>query len=381
MDKIYYLDNAATTKVFEEEYDLLKQNNTEHFYNPSASYRQAINSKKVLEESREKICKAAFANNYNLLFVSSATEANNMLFNCLHLRSGQTVMISKGEHPSVFESANRLKLRGVTVKEIPLNHDGKVDEEKFKLLLDDSVALVSVINVSNETGAINDIKNLCDIVKKYNSKILFHSDGVQAFGKIEVNLRNLGVDLYTISAHKVYAPRGIAGLFIKKGVVIDPLLVGGGQENGMRSSTENVDGALAFAYASEKVNGELTQNFNKVKSLKEELLTYLKNSQIKDLLKVNSTDDCSPYILSLSFDGIKGQVLMNMLESYGVLISTGSACSSKKAGNRILEAMGLSLSEVVGSVRISFSPYMDYDINYIGRTIESCVCKLSQNIK
>ena len=208
---------------------------------------------------------------------------------------------------------------------------------------------------------------------------MFHSDGVQAFGKIKVNLRNLGVDFYTISAHKVYAPRGIAGLWKKNGSVLDALLVGGGQEDGDRSSTENVDGAIAFAYATEKTQNELEENYNKVLCFKENLLKKLHESEIDKFLVVNSTNECSPYILSLTIRGVKGENIVNELDKYGIMISTGSACSAKKAGNRTLEAMGKSKDDIIGSVRISFSPYCDYDFYYIASSIVSVVMRFEKN--
>ncbi len=379
MEKIYYLDNAATTKVFDEEFDLIKENNKDYFYNPSASYKFAIQTKKKLENAKAEILNALKAGSGKLVFTSSATEANNMVFKGVHLRKGQVVLISKGEHPSVFESAKELEKTGIIVKLIPLTSEGIVDINELKNLLTSDVALVSIIHVSNETGAVNDIAELCKVVKNFNSKIIFHSDGVQAVGKIEVNLKKLGVDLYTMSAHKIYAPRGIAALYINNNVVIDALLVGGGQENGLRSSTENLDGAIALAYATKKVISNFNQNYEIAKNCKNTLIELLKNSKVSDFLKINSNNNFSPYILSLSFDGIKGEVLMNMLDGNNILISTGSACSSKKAGNRILEAMGLKNSEIVGSVRISFSPYEEYDLNYIADKIIECADKLYQN--
>ena len=314
-----------------------------------------------------------------LLFTSSATESNNTVFEGLHLRKGQVVLISKGEHPAVFNAAHRLEQKGIIVKEIPLTTTGVVDEDEFKKLMTNEVALVSVIHVSNETGAINDIKSLCTYAKSVNKNVVFHSDGVQAFCKIKVNLIELGVDLYSISAHKVYAPRGIAGLWIKKGVVIDALLVGGGQEDGLRSSTENVDGAIAFAYAVKRVSAELQENFDKVLNFRKSLVSLIEKSEAGKFLKVNENENNSPYVLSLTFDGIKGEVLMYGLEADGVLISTGSACSAKKAGNRILEAMGRTASEIVGSVRISFSPYMEYDMDYIAEKIVKNVIRFQSN--
>lgn len=380
MEKIYYLDNAATTKVFDEEYDLMKQNNDELFYNPSASYKPAIKAKNKLNEARDSLTKLLGGTNGKLYFTSSATESNNTIFQGVHIRPGQEVLISAGEHPCVYNSSKRLAQKGLIVKEIPLDEFGKVDYEKYLSLLNKNVAFISVIHVSNETGAINDIKKLCSAAKVVNPDVVFHSDGVQAFGKINVNLRDLGVDAYTISAHKIYAPRGIAGLWIKSKVNVYPLLVGGGQEDDFRSSTENVSGAIAFAYAANKVVNELDKNLKFVQNLKNELIFKLKNSKIANFIKINSAENASPYILSVSFPGIKGEVLLGALEADGVFVSTGSACSSKKAGNRILEACGHSLEEIVGSVRISFSAYEEVDLDYVVCSFEKNVLRLEKNV-
>lgn len=380
MENFYYLDNAATTKVFEEVFDLMKQNNDELFYNPSASYSKALSAKKVLNDARKQISNLLKATAGKFYFTSSATESNNTVFEGVHLRVGDEVLISKGEHPSVYNAAHRLEKKGIIVKDIDLTENGLVDENHLSSLLSDKVKLVSIIHVSNETGAINDIKRLVKLVKAFNSKIIFHSDGVQAFGKIKVNLQDLGVDLYTVSAHKIYAPRGIAGLYVKTGVVIDSFIVGGGQEDNFRSSTENVAGAIAFAYSVSKVVSEIDKNFDKVLSLKNEFLNKLKNSSINEFLKINSNETNSPYILSISFSKIKGEVLMYALEQDKIYISTGSACSSKKAGNRILEAMGVSQDDVVGSVRVSFSPYFEYDLDYIVESFEKNVLRFEKNV-
>jgi len=380
MDKIYYLDNAATTKIFPEEIEIIKQC-SENFYNPSAAYKPAVQVRKMYENARGEINSLLKGMDGRLVFTSSATESNNTVFEGLHLKAGNIVLISAAEHPAVFNAAHRLERRGVIVKNIPLDESGKVDFNEFEKLMTKEVALVSVMHVSNDVGAINDIKRLCEFAKSVNKNVIFHSDGVQAFGKIKVNLHDLGVDLYTISAHKIYAPRGIAALWIKNGVVIDPLLVGGGQEDGFRSSTENVAGALAFAFASKKVVQELKNNFEKVENLRNKLLNLLLNSQISTFLNINSIDNSSPYILSLSLKDIKGEVLMNALASEGILISTGSACSSKHVGNRTLEAMKKPLNEVIGSIRISFSPYEEYDIEYIANRIIENVLRFEKNVK
>ena len=380
MEKLYYLDNAATTKMFEEEFDLMKKVNDEFFFNPSAAYTKSALVKKQLDSARNSILKLLKGFDGKLIFTGSATESNNTVFEGVHIRSGQTVLVSMGEHPAVFEAAKRLALKGVNVKYIPLDETGRVDWVQFEKLMTRDVAFVSIMHVSNETGAINEIKKLCAYAKGINKKVLFHSDGVQAFGKIPVNLHDLGVDFYSISAHKIYGPRGIAALWIKSGVICDPLLVGGGQEEGMRSSTENLVGAVAFAYAAQKVCAEIDQNYNIVSNLKNELVTKLQVSEIGKYFKVNSANDSSPYILSVSFSRIKGEVLMRALENEGVLVSTGSACSSKKQGNRILDAMGVSKEDVVGSLRISFSPYENYDLDVIVETFVKTVDRFEKII-
>ena len=379
MENIYYLDNAATTKVFAEEYEIVRKQNENGFYNPSAANRLSMNVKKSFNNARNFILKALGGENGKLIFTSSATESNNTVFEGLHLRNGQEVLISVGEHPAVYVAAHRLEKKGIIVKDIPLDENGYCSYDDFVKMMNPNVALVSIMHVSNETGAINDIGRFVSYAKSINPKVIFHSDGVQAFCKIKTNMKDLGIDLYTISAHKVYAPRGIAGLWVKKGVVLEPFLVGGGQEEGFRSSTENVAGALAFEYAVSKLKKDFENNNLKVTKIKNEVIDRLSESEILYCLKVNSPEKSSPYILSLSFDKIKGEVLMNMLEGYGIIISTGSACSAKKAGNRILEAMHMTDSQVVGSVRISFSAYDEYDIDYITKSIIECVNKLQSN--
>lgn len=381
MEKIIYLDNAATTKVFDEVFDLQRENNS-CFYNPSATYNAGIEAKRKLDEARAKITSLLHGIGGKLYFTSSATESNNTILFGLHIRPGQTVLVSKAEHPSVYVTAHELTKRGIKVIDIPLKSNGLVDENAFEgLLKSNDVALVSVIHVSNETGAVNDIKKLSKIAKKFNPKIIFHSDGVQAFGKINVDLNDLGVDLYTISAHKIYSVRGIAGLWIKSGVVVDPLLYGGGQELGIRSSTENVAGAVAFAWCADKVCFDIEENTERVWKVRKELILKLEKSSISNYFTVNEAENQSPYILSISFSDLKGEVLMNSLQADGVIVSTGSACSSKKAGNRTLEAMGLGKEKVIGSVRVSFSAYEDYDIDRICLSFEKNVLRLIKNKK
>ena len=380
MEKLYYLDNAATTKPFDSSVKIF-EDSLNDFYNPSAAYRQAIFVKKKLDNARVELCSILGGKNGKMIFTSSATESNNMVFEGVHLRKGQVVLISKAEHPAVYESAHRLERDGIIVKDIPLESDGRVNFEEFKKLMTNEVALVSVIHVSNETGFVNDIKKFCEYTKSVNSKVIFHSDGVQAFGKIKVNLSSLGVDLYTISGHKIFAPRGIAGLWIKNNIVVDPLIVGGGQEFNLRSSTENVFGALALVSSAKIVTTDIEIKNAKISQIRQNIIDKLSKSEIGCVFGVNNCEEQSPYILSIYFKGIKGEVLIHSLEDDGILVSTGSACSSKKAGNRTLDAMGRKLDEVVGSIRISFSPYEEIDEDYVVKSIIKNVSRFMKNLK
>ena len=235
------------------------------------------------------------------------------------------------------------------------------------------------MHVNNETGAVNDIEKLVKYAKSINPKIIFHSDGVQAFGKIDVNVNRLGVDLYTISGHKIHAPRGIGALFCKNGINLKPIIFGGGQENGLRSGTENYPAIKAFDKSAEIILKNRMENFNHVKKLselfKQELLALVPNV-------VFNGENKSPYIVSFSLPGSRAETLLHMLDDKGVLLSNGSACSTKKLGNRILQAMGVSNSLIEGSLRVSFSEENSIDeIKIATQEIANCYNEYISKVK
>ncbi|MGN1227322.1 MAG: cysteine desulfurase family protein [Christensenellales bacterium] len=343
-----FLDNASTTKLNEDVWGILREYSFNEFYNPSAPYYKARELNTRIKEAKQKIIKALNGvNGSQFVFTSSATESNNsVLIGQLNKRY-KKVLISSGEHNSILSTIEEIKKRGFEVVLLKLTNEGKVDIEDFKSKMDENVGLVSVIHVSNETGAINDIENLVKIAKKINPNCLFHSDGVQAFGKIGVDLTKLNVDYYTISAHKIHGPKGIAGLYIKSS--FKPYVLGGGQQDGLRSGTENVPSIFAFSKVCENIKWK--DNFEYVAKLKERLISRLK---VNDGIIINAFDNYSPYIVSLIFKGVNGETIVNALEKYDIFVGLGSACSSKKVGNSTLEAMGYDKSIVKGSVRVSF---------------------------
>ena len=314
----------------------------------------------------------------NFIFTSGATEANNMALRGLLRNKNSKILVSVVEHPSVFNVANELKNQGYNVEFVNVNADGRIDLEDFEKKIDSNTSFVSIMHVNNETGAINDIKNLVKIAKAKNDKIIFHCDGVQAYGKIKVNVAALGVDLYTISAHKIHGLKGVGGLYIRNGINIKPILFGGGQEKTLRSGTENTAGVYSFAKTCKLATENLTENFNKVVELKKYLIENLK--EIKGVkFNLNQDENVSPYILSISVENCKAETILNMLEDRGIIIGNGSACSSKHKDNRILSNMGIKLKDIEGSLRISFSS--DNTIEEAESFIEEFKCVIDNYLK
>lgn len=348
-----FLDNASTTKPLDESLKIFNEVNTKYFYNPSALYKSAVELSKGINHARENILNfLGGSSGDKFIFTSGATEANNMVINSVKRFKKGKFLFSIGEHPSIYNCAINLQNEGFNVEFVGLTRNGTIDIDDYYKKLTDDVVFISIMHVSNETGAINPIKECVEIAKRKNKNIIFHCDGVQAFGKIEVNVKSLGVDFYTISGHKIYAPKGIGGLFVKKDVYLKPFINGGGQEFNFRSGTENVGGIFAFEKACEFVSKNLSINLNKIETLRQKLFNLLENEASCVLI---SDKKCSPYIISLSFPGTRAETILHMLDDKGYIVGSGSACSSKKRDNRILRNCGYGDSIIEGSLRISLS--------------------------
>lgn len=375
MERIFYLDNAATTKMFDDVKEKASKFLNVDFYNPSAVYKQSVDVKREVENSRNILLDLLGGFSVDkLVFTGSATEANNMVIFSQRNFAGKKYLFGAGEHPSVKECAKELEKRGYNVLFIPLDKSGRVDEEKYKQMLDSNVAFVSVQHVSNETGAVNNIKRLVSLAKKANPNVKFHSDGVQAFMKFPIDVQDLGVDYYTISAHKIGGAKGVGALYVKKGSKISPVVFGGGQEDGLRSGTENVFGIVSFALAAEKMNADMNQNFEKVSKMRKDLLSELSNVGVNFVVHGESG---VPHTMNIMLEkSIRGETLVHALERRGILLSTGSACSATKHLNSTLEAMGVPNSEILASERISIGAYMDFDAKLIAKIIKEEIDKL-----
>lgn len=364
-----YLDNAATTRPDAEALLNAERYYKENFFNPSALYSGALDVKKRLTLVKDTIL-SAFPTSYEVVFVSCGSEADNMaIFSCA--KRGNAVTTS-GEHSAVFECFNQLKNRGVEPRFAKLNPDGSVDEEHLLSLVDDKTTFVSVVRVNNETGAVNDVDKLAEKIKAKNPSVIFHSDGVQAFGKIPGKISDK-IDLYSISAHKIGGIKGIGALVKKKSLNINPIVFGGGQESGLRSGTENVFGIVDFGETAKKRLDSIDENYLKVKKIN----SAFKEVLDKKLVKIVSGENSSPYVLSLLAIGLRGEVLMRMMEEAGVIIGTGSACSSRSRHSRVLKNCGYKPNELDGAVRISFDvDTTEEEADEAAKKLNDCIKKL-----
>lgn len=346
-----YLDNAATTKPDERAFELAKTYVTEKFYNPSALYKSGFALQGELKKARSALLsKIAEENAFELIFTSCGTESDNQaIFG--FARRGNAVTTA-GEHSAVSVPFAELKTRGIAQPRIaPLEKDGRVNVAALLDLVDEKTSFVSVMHVNNEIGAINDVNTIAKLVKEKNPRVIFHVDGVQAYGKIPFRLAK-EVDLYSISAHKIGGLKGIGGLIKRKNLVLPAYLIGGGQESGRRSGTENTFGIMQFTYAAEEQFSDLTKTNVTLREYREMLWDSLDKRVYTRL----SGKEGSPYILTVSARGLRGAVLQQMADDKGLIVGTGSACSSnsKLRFSKIALACGYDQQTADGVLRLSF---------------------------
>ncbi len=361
MENLIYLDWASTA-VPEE--DLIYESvraSVKSFANPSSIHKPGKEAKELLERSRKMIADTLNCKPENIIFTSGGTESNNtILFSTLKKGRQNGIVISGIEHSSVFEPAKTLKEMGIPVRIVPADQNGIVSPEKIARVIDKDTYLVSVMTVNNETGAIQPVKEIGELIRRreehLQKNIHFHTDAVQAFGKIPFIPEDLGVDSASISAHKIGGPRGVGALYLKKPLAV--LYCGGGQERGLRPGTENIQGIYGFTLAAERRNSRLKEEFKRACELKEYILDSL--SSLNGCIFISGRDhnSYSPYIINVSFVPLPGEVLVRVLSDRGIAISTGSACSSahKKKRLRILENMGQPKQIAESAIRISFGP-------------------------
>ena len=345
-----YFDNAATTRPDSECLAAAGEYLTQKFYNPSALYAEGYNLHLELEEDRRGILShVADPDEYSLVITSCGTEADNHAVFCGGRRGN--IVTTMGEHAAVYAAVQEAGRNGLQARFAALNPDGSVNAESLLSLVDEKTSLVSVIHANNETGAVNDIAALSAAVKRKNARTFFHSDGVQAYGKIVYMLPQT-VDLYSISAHKIGALKGTGALIKKKKLVLSPFIFGGGQEGGLRSGTENVFGIKMFSLAAKKAYSGMAANLKNIAAVRDRLWALLD----KRLFVKISPDGGTPYILTVAAKGVRGETILHMCDDRGLVIGTGSACSSNaaKRHSRVMQACGLDSSLADGVLRLSF---------------------------
>lgn len=351
-----YLDNSATTKPYPEVVDIMIKSLTEKYGNPSAAHRKGLEIEKDIKDIRRNIARTIGAKEKEIIFTSGGTESNNtVLRSCAEIYSKRKkhIISTKIEHPSVLNTLEYLEKKGYKVTYLDVDEKGMISEDELRNSLSEDTFLVSIMYVNNEVGSVQPIKKLVNIVKEFDNEIIFHTDAVQAYGKLDIKVSSLGIDFMSVSGHKLHGPKGIGFMYIKDGVRINPLVTGGGQESNLRSGTENTPGIYGLGKAVEITFADLKGHISEMER-KRNLLKKLIEEKI-DGLKINSPENGVCHILNISFEDIRGEVLLHYLEQKNVYVSTGSACSSKKKGSHVLNAMGLSQDEIEGAIRFSIS--------------------------
>lgn len=351
-----YLDNAASTQIHENVLESMLPYLKEQYGNPSSIHRYGRLAHKAIEKARKQIAQLINADPTEILFTSGGTESNNTaLYGISEKRPNSQIITSLIEHDAILEPCKRLAKNGYDVVYISVDDKGMVNLEVLEKSLSDNTCLVSIMFANNEVGTIEPISKIAKLCNEKN--IPFHTDAIQAIGKIPIDVKKLGIDLLSISSHKINGPKGIGALYVRKGIDIDPIILGGGQENGLRSGTENVANIVGFGKACEIANLNLSENISHMKKLRDILVLKILK-EIPGVTLNGHPENRLPNNAHFTFLGVAGEDLIIKLDEYGIAASTGSACSvhTQKASH-VLEAMGYSYEQITGSLRLTLGLY------------------------
>ena len=353
-----YLDNSATTCVYQETADLVCDLMVNHYGNPSAMHQKGVEAEQYIRTAQETLAKILKVKEKEIFFTSGGTESDNWALigtAMANKRTGNHIITSAIEHPAVSAPLAFLEEQGFRITRLPVNKEGLVDVNELEEAITPETILVSIMYVNNEIGAVEPIGEIGRRIKAKNPKTYFHVDAIQAFGKYRIYPKRMGIDMLSVSGHKIHGPKGSGFLYIDEKVKIRPLILGGGQQNGMRSGTDNVPGIAGLGVAAKMMYQNFDEKVEHLYQLKERMAEGL--SKIDDVV-INGMPvrEGAPHILSVSFLGIRSEVLLHSLEDKGIYISAGSACSShKRKPSATLSAMGMSNAQIENTVRISFS--------------------------
>lgn len=356
-----YLDNAATTRVFPEVRDIMLQVMEKDFGNPSSRHTKGIEAEGYVTKAVQQIAGTLKCQPKEIVLTSGGTESNNMALIGTALanrRAGKHVITTRIEHASIHEPFGRLEQMGYEAQYLPVDHNGHLQPEVLEEAVREDTLLVSVMMVNNEMGAVEDIKKLVAVAKQKNPNVIFHVDAIQAYGKYKIVPKRLGIDLMSVSGHKIHGPKGSGFLYVRDGVKISPIILGGGQQRGMRSGTENVPAIAGLGEAVRLIYQQHSEKVERLYALKQRLIDGLTAMEGVSINGINglSLTETAPHIVSASFDGIKSEVMLHALAQEGVYVSSGSACSSNHPDlSGTLKAIGVEDRLLDSTLRFSFS--------------------------
>ena len=359
-----YLDNSATTRCFDEVAELMTKIMCEDYGNPSSLHRKGVQAEQYIRYAKETIAKNLKVNEKEIFFTSGGTESDNLaLRGCAYAncRAGRHLITTQIEHPAILQTMKQLEEEGFRVTYIPVDEKGCIRPEDLQRAITGETILVSIMHTNNEVGSLQPIEEAGALIKRMNPRILFHVDAVQGYGKFRILPKKMHIDLLSVSGHKIHGPKGIGFLYVDEKVKIKPILFGGGQQNGLRSGTENVPAIAGLAKAIEIVYSKLDREVEELYQIKEAFVEGVK--QIPDVfVNGHSGRDGAPHVVSVSFQGVRSEVLLHALEDKGVYVSAGSACSAHKPQpSATLQAMGIDKELLGSTIRFSFSVFTTMD--------------------
>ncbi len=373
-----YLDNSATTRCYESVGELVRKVMCEDYGNPSSMHRKGIEAEKYLKESKETFAKLLKVQEKELYFTSGGTESDNLaLIGCARAnhRAGKHLITTSIEHPAILNTMQYLEQEeGYRVTYLPVDSSGCIQLDALREALCEETILVSIMYVNNEVGSVQPIEEASKMIKQYNPNILFHVDAVQGFGKYRIFPKRMGIDLLSISGHKIHGPKGTGVLYVNEKVKIKPILFGGEQQKNVRSGTENVPGIAGIGLAAKEIYKALEENVERMRQLREEF--------IEGILKIDHTkihgatkESSAPHIVSVGFAGIRSEVLLHTLEDRGIYVSSGSACASNHpAISGVLKGMGTPKEYLDSTIRFSFSEFTTKEeLNHTLEVLYECV--------
>ncbi|MDD3278237.1 MAG: cysteine desulfurase family protein [Lachnospiraceae bacterium] len=353
-----YLDNSATTRCYEEVKDVVVKTMMEDYGNPSAMHQKGVDAENYMKDAARKIAKTLKVSDQEIYFTSGGTESDNWALVGTALanqRRGKHLITTAIEHPAVSAPMAYLEELGFTVTRLGVDKEGRISLEELEDAITEETTLVSIMYVNNEIGAVQDIQAIGARIKQKNPDTYFHVDAIQAYGKYRIYPKKMKIDLLSVSGHKIHGPKGIGFLYIDEKVKIRPLILGGGQQTGMRSGTDNVPGASGLAVAAEKIYENLESQMAHMQELKQKLCQGLSQME-RVVIHGMPLEEGAPQIVNASFTGVRSEVLLHTLEERGIYVSAGSACSShKRSGSPTLNAIGCSMEEKESALRFSFS--------------------------